>query len=227
MTPEAVDPGAEVVALAWSTGKDSALALEVLRSAGRPPACLLTTTVADRVPMHEAALAVAAAQAAAVGLPLVVVPLPEPYDHDAYLASIEQHLAGAPVAPTEVAFGDLFLADLRARRERDLAATGRRATFPVWGGDTATTARRVLDAGIRAVVVSVDTDLAPAELLGRPYDLGLVAELEAAGADPCGEHGEIHTVVTEAPAFGHALRLTVREARTEGRYHHLLVDVDD
>lgn len=190
-------------ALAWSGGKDSALALWELRKAGAAPAALITTVTEEyeRISMHGVRRSLLRRQAAATGLPLVEVGIPPGCPNDEY----ERRMAAAFASPElasveEVAFGDLFLEDIRAYRESRLAAAGRRAGFPLWGGDTAALARRFLAAGFRAIVVCVDPRVLDPSFAGRDYDETLLADLPS-GVDPCGEHGEFHTFVTAGPVL--------------------------
>jgi uncharacterized protein (TIGR00290 family) len=190
-------------ALAWSGGKDSALALWELRRSGEAPAALMTTVTDDygRISMHGVRRALLRRQAAATGLPLVEVGIPAGCTNDVYEARMAIAFASAELAPVEeVAFGDLFLEDIRAYRESRLAAAGRRARFPLWGRDTAALARRFLVAGFRAIVVCVDPRALDASFAGRDYDDAMLADLPA-GVDPCGENGEFHTFVTGGPVF--------------------------
>jgi uncharacterized protein (TIGR00290 family) len=190
-------------ALAWSGGKDSALALREPRRAGTAPAALVTTVTEDygRISMHGVRRTLLRRHATAAGLPLVEVGIPVGCTNDVY----ERRMAAAFASPElasveEVAFGDLFLEDIRAYREGRLAAAGRRARFPLWGSDTAELARRFLAAGFRAILVCVDRRVLDASFAGRAYDEALLADLPA-GVDPCGENGEFHTFVTAGPIF--------------------------
>jgi uncharacterized protein (TIGR00290 family) len=190
-------------ALAWSGGKDSALALWELRRAGIAPTALMTTVTEDygRVSMHGVRLALLRGQAAATGLPLVEVRIPAACTNDVYERRMAAAFQSAELAAVEeVAFGDLFLEDIRAYRESRLAAAGRRARFPLWGSETTALARNFLEAGFRAVLVCVDPRALDAAFAGRDYDEQLLADLPA-GVDPCGENGEFHTFVTAGPIF--------------------------
>ena len=191
------------LALSWSGGKDSALALWALAEEGLRPATLLATVTEEyeRVSMHGVRRSLLRRQAAATGLPLVEIEIPAGCTNDLY----ESRMAAAFASPElstvgEVAFGDLFLEDIRAYRESRLAAAGRRARFPVWGRDTVTLARRFLAAGFRAILVCVDPRALDPSFAGRDYDERLLAELPA-GVDPCGENGEFHTFVTAGPIW--------------------------
>jgi uncharacterized protein (TIGR00290 family) len=196
--------------MSWSGGKDGALALATARARpGTTVAGLQTTVVAGEVSASWVPRAFVEAQAAALGLPLETVELPWPCPNDVYeqrtgAAWSELRRRGA----TEVVYGDLFLADVRAYRERALAGTGLTASFPLWGRPTAEVAAEVLDRGVRAVVVCVDPARVPATVVGRTWDAELIAELPA-DVDPCGENGEFHTLVTDGPGFAHPVPVRV------------------
>jgi uncharacterized protein (TIGR00290 family) len=203
------------LALAWSGGKDSSLALQALRAAGEEPVALLTTVTegVDRVSIHGVRRELLLAQAAAVGLPLVEARIPLPCPNDAYEAAMTAALASELLRDAdEVAFGDLFLADVRAYREERLAAAQppRRGRFPLWGRDTAALARTFVEAGFEAVVVSVDPAQLDTTFAGRAYDTHLLDALPP-GVDPCGENGEFHTFVHAGPIFAAPLAVRVGE----------------
>lgn len=201
------------LALAWSGGKDSALALHALRAAGREPDALLTTVTegVERISVHGVRRALLHAQAAALGIALVEVRIPLPCPNEVYEARMEAALAAPPLdAVTEVAFGDLFLEDVRAYREERLAPTGRRALFPVWGRDTAELARTFIDQGFEAILATVDPRFLDASFAGRAYDAELLADLPPT-VDPCGENGEFHTFVHAGPIFAAPIAVTTGE----------------
>jgi len=194
-------------ALSWSGGKDSALALRALRAEGVEPATLLTTVSEEfaRVSMHGVRRSLLRRQAAAAGLPLVEIPIPTPCTDDTYESRMRKALAADELAMVdEVAFGDLFLEDVRAYRENRLTAAGKSARFPVWGNDTAALARQFLAEGFRAIVVCVDPSALDRAFAGRDYDERFLAELPET-VDPCGENGEFHTFVTAGPIFEHRI----------------------
>jgi uncharacterized protein (TIGR00290 family) len=192
------------VVLSWSGGKDSALALWTMREElGVEPDALLTTFTEDydRVSMHAVRRPLLEAQAAAVGVPLVEVGIPAVCSNEVYEERMAAALDAPPLAETrEFAFADLFLEDIRAYREERLAAIGRRATFPIWGRETAALARRFVDAGFAATLVCVDPRRLDRSFAGRAFDAELLRDLPA-GVDPCGENGEFHTFVTAGPIF--------------------------
>jgi uncharacterized protein (TIGR00290 family) len=208
------------VALSWSGGKDSALALWTMRAEGTEPVALLTTVNEDfdRVSIHGVRRELLRAQAAAVGLPLVEVGIPTECPNELYEERIAAALAAPPLADVETfAFADLFLADIRAYREERLAAAGRSAMFPLWGRDTAALARRFVAAGFGATLVVVDTEQLDAGFVGRRFDSTLLDDLPA-GVDPCGENGEFHTFVDSGPIFAVPLPVVLGELRDEGRF---------
>ncbi|HYL06614.1 MAG TPA: ATP-binding protein [Thermoanaerobaculia bacterium] len=199
--------------LSWSSGKDSAWSLHVLRQ--RPDVevvGLLTTfnAAVDRVAMHAVPRAVVEAQAAAAGLPLWPVPLPWPCSNADYEQRMSAVIGRArEEGITHLAFGDLFLEDVRDYRIRQLSGTGVEPLFPLWGSAAGTPelARRMLDGGLRAVLTCVDPKQLPEPFVGRPYDAALLAELPP-GVDPCGERGEFHTCCVAGPMF--SVEITVR-----------------
>jgi uncharacterized protein (TIGR00290 family) len=195
--------GHGALALSWSGGKDSALALWALTEERLPPTALLATVTEEyeRVSMHGVRRSLLRRQAAATGLPLVEVEIPAGCTNELYESRMANAFASAELsAVDEVAFGDLFLEDIRAYRESRLATAGKRARFPVWGRDTASLARRFLAAGFRAILVCIDPRKLDPSFAGRDYDEQLLAELPA-GVDPCGENGEFHTFVTAGPVL--------------------------
>jgi len=192
--------------LSWSSGKDAAWALHTLRQAGEVEVVgLLTTTNAafDRVAMHGVRAALLEAQAEAVGLPLWKVPLPWPCPNEAYEALLAQACARAVADGIEVmAFGDLFLEDVRDYRIQKLAGTGLAPLFPIWNPDTAALAGGMVAAGLKATLTCVDPRALDASFAGRAFDAQLLADLPAS-VDPCGERGEFHTFVWDGPMFDH------------------------
>jgi uncharacterized protein (TIGR00290 family) len=194
---------AEVV-LSWSGGKDSALALWAMREElGTPPTALLTTITEEdgRVGTHEVPVELIRDQAAAVGLPLVEVPIPKAPSNRVYEERLSAALSAPPLAEVgTVAFADLFLADIRAYREAQLAAIGRSCAFPLWGRDTTALAGSFVEAGFAATLVCVDLARLDPSFAGRSFDRDLLCDLPA-GVDRCGENGEFHTFVSAGPVF--------------------------
>jgi uncharacterized protein (TIGR00290 family) len=190
--------------LSWSSGKDSAWSLHVLRQ--RPDVTLvgLVTTVNaafDRVAMHGVRRALLEAQAEAAGLPLHVLPIPHPCpnaDYERIMGAFVAQQAAAGVGA--MAFGDLFLVDIRRYREAKLAGSGIVPLFPLWGMETGRLAREMIAGGLEAYVTCVDPRRLPATFAGRRFDLGLLADLPA-DVDPCAENGEFHTFACAGPMF--------------------------
>ena len=198
------------ILLSWSSGKDSAWALHLLNRQHPTAVAALLTTVneaVDRVAMHAVRREVLEAQAAAAGLPLIVVPIPHPCSNEEYEARMGTAVASAMKSGfTHVAFGDLFLEDVRRYREERLAGSGLQPLFPVWGMPTHELAAQMIDAGLRARLACVDTRVLDASFIGREFDRALLADLPQ-GIDPCGEKGEFHSCVYAGPMFRAPLRL--------------------
>lgn len=203
------------VLLAWSTGKDSAWTLHVLRSAGEVEVVGLLTTLNeafDRVAMHAVRRTLLDAQATAAGLPLIAAPLPWPCSNAAYEAAMQKALDQARQrwGITHVAFGDLFLEDVRSYREERMRGTGLAPLFPLWGRPTRELAGQMIEGGLRAVLTCIDPRRLPRELAGREFDARLLAELPP-DVDPCGENGEFHTFACAGPMFSASLAARVGE----------------
>ena len=200
--------------LAWSSGKDSAWSLHVLRAQeGVEVAGLLTTVnqTFGRVAMHAVRRELLDAQARAAGLPLHVVPIPHPCPNEVYESAMAGALAQARAAGIEaVAFGDLFLEDIRRYREERMAGTGLRPLFPLWGRPTRDLAEEMIDGGLRARLTCVDPRALDASFAGRPFDRDLLEALPP-GVDPCGERGEFHTFACAGPMFDRPIPVRVGE----------------
>ena len=200
------------VLCSWSSGKDSAWGLHALRASGAVEVVGLLTTVNEHsgyVPMHETPEDLLDAQAEAIGLPLFKVRVPDPFEPMRYASDMRQFLAHAKQqGVTAVAFGDLYLADLRRAREEKLAEIGLEALFPLWGRATDVLARQMVAGGLRAQVACVDTQVLPASLAGAAFDEAMLDQLPP-GVDPCGEHGEFHTFVWDGPMFGRPVKFQV------------------
>lgn len=206
------------ILVSWSSGKDSAWMLHALRTA-QPGAVagLLTTTneAFDRVAMHGVRREILEAQAHAAGLPLHVVPLPWPCSNEEYERRMAHAVAGfAAGGFTHVAFGDLFLEDVRQYRETRLQGTGLTPLFPLWKvADTRDLARAMVDGGLKATLVTVDPAALDPAFAGRVFDRRLLQDLPAT-ADPCGERGEFHTCAWGGPMFAHDLDVRTGEVVT-------------
>lgn len=195
----------EKTLLSWSSGKDSAWALHVLRS--RHPELevvgLLTTINEqfERVAMHAVRVELLRAQAAATGLPLLEIGLPWPCSNEQYEALMTDATAKARASGiTVMAFGDLFLEDIRQYRVQKLQSTGIRPVFPLWGQPTDQLARAMIDGGLRARLTCVDPRQLAPSFAGRDFDAALLADLPAS-VDPCGERGEFHSFAYAGPMF--------------------------
>ena len=205
------------VALSWSGGKDSALALWALRKEiGVEPVALLTTITEDydRISMHAVRSELLRAQAQATGIELVEIPIPAGCVNATYEERMADALATPPLdrVPT-IAFGDLFLEDVRAYREERLTGADRSALFPLWRRDTGALAHEFIAAGFEATLVSVDPRQLDPAFVGRRFDEPLLADLPA-GVDPCGENGEFHTFVHAGPIFDAPIGVELGEVVT-------------
>lgn len=202
------------VMLSWSSGKDSAWALQCLRRDPDVELAGLFTTVNrefDRVAMHGVRRSVLAAQAASVGLPLTTIPIPHPCANDAYEAAMAVFVEQAKRnGVTQFAFGDLFLEDIRRYREDKLAGTGIEPLFPLWKLPTRELAQEMVAAGMRAYITCVNPKQAPREWAGRLFERDFVDAVPE-GIDPCGEYGEFHTFAFDGPMFRHPVGVAVGE----------------
>jgi uncharacterized protein (TIGR00290 family) len=199
--------------LSWSSGKDSAWTLHVLRESAVDVVGLVTTVNAAfaRVAMHAVRETLLERQAEAAGIPLWKVPIPHPCPNEAYeraMAGVIERARSEGVGA--MAFGDLFLAEIRAYRERQLAGTGIEPLFPIWGRPTDALAREMVAAGVRARITCVDPRQMPRRFAGRVFDAGFLDELPE-GVDPCGERGEFHTFCYAGPMFARPIEVTLGE----------------
>jgi len=200
--------------IAWSSGKDSAWALLEARRAGDYEIVGGLTTVTEtfgRVSMHGVREELLRAQLEAAGLPAVIVHIPFPCPNEVYERKMAVAMADAKQAGiTHIVFGDLFLEDVRAYRERQLVGTGITPVFPLWGRPTSALARDMIDAGVEARLSTVDLKKLPTSFAGRRFDNALLAALPA-GADPCGENGEFHSFVSAGPMLSRKIAVKVGE----------------
>lgn len=210
--------------LSWSGGKDAAWALQTLRAAGEHDVIALLTTLTrgyDRISMQGIRRDVLHAQARALDLPVIEAWIEPGCDNAAYEASLASALGAARThwpALHHVAFGDLFLADIRTWREALCARHGWTPLFPLFGANTAVLARQMQAAGLQAVLSCVDTTQLDARFAGRRFDAALLDDLPP-GVDPCGERGEFHTCVQALPGFQQPLQLLQGETvLREGRF---------
>ena len=200
--------------LSWSSGKDSAFALAVLREENALDVVGLVTTinaVAHRVAMHAVREDLLRLQAKAIGLPVWRIDIPSPCSNEEYEIAMARLAAEAVEhGITHMAFGDLFLTDVRAYREEQLCETGITPIFPLWKRNSTILAHEMLASGVKAVVTCVDPKQVSPSFVGREFDAAFLAELSAT-CDPCGENGEFHTFTWDGPAFGHAVPISVGE----------------
>ena len=212
------------IVLSWSGGKDSSLALEALRADTRYEVVALLTSITreyDRVSIHGVRRSLLEAQAQSLDLPLFEVSLGASSSNDAYEEAFRKAVNEFTAAHPDVqhmAFGDLFLADVRAYRERMMDTLGMTPVFPIWGRDTAQLAREFIASGYRAHLVCVDTQQLAADFAGREFDDSLLRDMPAA-VDPCGENGEFHTFVSRGPVFRAPIEVEVGElVMRDGRF---------
>lgn len=202
------------VLLSWSSGKDSAWTLYTLQQSEEFEVVGLVTTVNqtfERVAMHAVRLELLRAQADAAGLPLDIIELPWPCSNEEYEARMTAFVETVKARRIEyMAFGDLFLEDVRDYRIKQLTGTGIEPVFPIWGESTDLLAARMVDAGLRAVLTCVDPKVLPAAFAGQTFDHALLDALPE-GVDPCGERGEFHSFACCGPMFRHAIDVEVGE----------------
>ena len=200
--------------LAWSSGKDSAWALHTVREAGSFDVVALLTTVNrthGRVAMHAVRESLLEMQSAAAGLPLVKVPIPSPCSNEIYERAMRVAMArAADEGVRHVVFGDLFLQDVRAYREKQLARCEMTPVFPLWEIETRLLAETMIAGGLRAYLTCVDPRKLERGFAGRRFDAVLLADLPSS-VDPCGENGEFHTFACAGPMFGADVPVTVGE----------------
>jgi uncharacterized protein (TIGR00290 family) len=200
--------------LSWSSGKDSAWSLHLLRQQNEHEVVGLLTTfnqAANRVAMHAVRRSLVETQARAAGIPLWDVDLPQPCSNADYERIMRDTCKAAVQSGIEyIAFGDLFLTDIRAYREKQLENSGLKPIFPVWGMPTPELARSMIKSGVRGKLTCVDPKRLAPEFVGREFDEQLLSDLPPE-IDPCGENGEFHTFAYAGPMFGHNLSVQVGE----------------
>jgi len=203
--------------MSWSSGKDSAWTVHVLRQRGDVEIGALLTTIneqAQRVAMHAVRVDVLKAQAESIGAPLWIVPIPSPCSNEEYEAAMAKAVDRAVRERfTHAAFGDLFLEDIRRYREERLAGTGLTPLFPLFDptpGATAALARTIVDAGVRARITCLNPKRLDRSFAGREYDAALLRDLPPE-VDPCAERGEFHTCAYAGPMFNHPIAIETGE----------------
>ena len=204
------EPPRERVLVAWSSGKDSAWSLHLLRQQAEIEVVGLLTTLdegRERVAMHAVRRELLLAQAAAAGLPLTIVSIPNPCPNEVYERRMGEAVARARAdGVVSVAFGDLYLEDVRRYRERQMQGSGLSLRFPLWGRPTRALAEEMIDGGLRATLTAVDPRRLDARFAGRAFDRALLAELPAE-VDACGENGEFHSFAWAGPMFSRPIRV--------------------
>lgn len=211
----------EPIIVGWSGGKDSSLALQAALASGHYDVRALVTTVTeeyDRIAMHGVRRSLLHAQAESLGIPLHEVSIPSSSDNNTYEAAMrgafEQFRAQGI---RRCVFGDLYLEDIRAYRDRLMDSVDMEAVYPIWGLDTSDLARQFIAEGFRAILACVDPKQIAVEFAGREYDEVLLADLPQS-ADPCGENGEFHTFVYHGPIFGEPISVTRGEVVERGGF---------
>ena len=203
--------------LSWSSGKDSAWALHVLKQQSEFEVVGLFSTVNqefDRVAMHAVRNELVHLQAQCVDLPIELIQIPYPCNDAHYASVMRKFIAQVKAQGIEcIAFGDLFLTGVREYRERNLAGTGIEPIFPLWGIPTVELSKQMIDDGLRAKITCIDPKALPASLAGRDYDSSFLLELPH-NADPCGENGEFHSFVYDGPMFREGLQIVAGETVT-------------
>ena len=211
----------ENIFLSWSGGKDSSLALYEIQKANSYTVAGLLTTITedyDRISMHGVRRALLEQQAEALGLPLRKILIPKDSTNAVYESRMRALLEeGLREGIDTVAFGDIFLEDLKLYREKNLAQLGMKGLFPIWKRDSAELARTFIDLGFKAVLVCIDTAILDPSFAGRPYDQELLRDLPP-NVDPCGENGEFHSFAFDGPIFKHQINHTVGEVVRRDRF---------
>ncbi|PSU30147.1 ATPase [Photobacterium lutimaris] len=207
--------------VSWSSGKDSTLTLIRLQEDPRYDVVgLYTTYVADEVPFQATPLEVVRAQAALTGLPLVEIPLPEVFPaNDVYQSLVIEGLRTSDLGIEAVAFGDMFCNGIADYRRSYIEPAGWQCVFPLMGEESSALASEILQRGIQTILTTIDTSQLDGRFCGQWYSRDLIASLPA-GVDPCGEDGEFHTLVVEAPCFRGVLGIGLTEIERQDRFHY-------
>ncbi|QIA62203.1 ATPase [Vibrio astriarenae] len=209
------------VIISWSSGKDSTLTLErLLEDNNYNVVGLFTTYVDDTVPFQATPLTVVQAQADAIGLPLIRIPLPEIFPaNDLYQSTIVGALKNSGLAIDAVAFGDMYCNGIADYRRSYIEPQGWECTLPLLGADTSALAKEVIQRGIETRLMTVDSSQLDSSFCGAVYDSKLIEALPK-GVDPCGEDGEFHTLVTNAPCFRKSINVEMTVQENDGRFFY-------
>ncbi|MFQ5949385.1 MAG: ATP-binding protein [Nitrospiria bacterium] len=207
--------------MSWSSGKDSAWALHLLRQAPDVSVTGLFTTVNERhqrVAMHAVRLALLRAQAEAVGLPIRMINIPDQCSNAIYEEEMGKVIGEAKaLGVTHMAFGDLFLQDVRAYREAQLLKTGIKPLFPLWQIPTNQLSRTMISSGLRAIITCIDPRRLSPSYVGREFNDSFLSDLPET-VDPCGERGEFHSFAVDGPMFNHAIEVSTGEVVTRNGF---------
>jgi uncharacterized protein (TIGR00290 family) len=207
--------------LSWSGGKDSSLALYEIQQEGTHNVAGLLTTITedyDRISMHGVRVALLEQQAESLGIPLKKILIPKEATNEIYEARMRALLeAGLREGVDTVAFGDIFLEDLKIYREKNLAQLEMKGLFPIWKRDSAELAQTFIKLGFKAALACIDTHFLDPSFAGRAYDQDLLRDLPA-NVDPCGENGEFHSFAFDGPIFKHPIHHTLGEVVRRDRY---------
>jgi uncharacterized protein (TIGR00290 family) len=212
--------------VSWSSGKDSAWALHSLRQQPDVEIVGLFSTVNqefERVAMHAVRNELVRQQAKSLGLPIQLIQIPYPCDNSAYRVIMQEFIAQAKQQGVEcIAFGDLFLEDVRKYREDNLDGTGIKPIFPLWGMPTDELSREMVKSGLHAIITCIDPNQLPPGFSGREYEDSFLSDLPDQ-VDPCGENGEFHSFVYDGPMFKE--KITVRTGETLSRDGFVFTDL--
>lgn len=212
--------------LSWSSGKDSAWALHILRQQTDIEVVGLFSTFNqefNRIAMHAVKNELVQRQAESLDLPVQLIPIPYPCSNNEYRKTMAEFIEQAKQQGVEsIAFGDLYLEDIRSYREEQLAASGVTPLFPLWGRDTKALSKEMISAGLRAKITCIDPKKVPLALAGKEFDSSFLEQLPA-DVDPCGENGEFHTFVFDGPMFKQAV--TIVEGETLSRDGFVFTDL--
>jgi uncharacterized protein (TIGR00290 family) len=214
--------------LSWSTGKDSAWTLYKLFQSKKYQVTTLFTTVnqkQDRVAMHSTRSSILSVQAKSLGLHLEIVEIPEPCSNIEYESAMKNLIEKSKIfGIKKMAFGDLFLTDIRQYRESQLKQKNIEGLFPLWGQDTKLLANEMIDGGLKAIITCVDTSQLSENFLGREFDKSLLDDLPDS-VDFCGENGEFHTCVYDLPMFSKPINFKLGKKHVSGQFHFIDVSL--